>query len=326
MGPVVPQPDAQPQTRRLSFHGDGGTLLGIMIVNLLLSVITLGIYQFWGKTRMRAYTHSQLDFDGDRFAYHGTGKELLIGWLKALVLIGVVYGPVVVFQIRNPGPGPVIVSGLVVSLFVIVLTPIIMVGSRRYRMSRASWRGIRFSFRGRARDFLRIFIRGWLLTVVTLGLYSPFFYNEMWRYLVTGSYFGSERFEFDGEGRDMFGRYLLALILTVPTLGLYWFWYWAARQRYYWSHISFRGARFQSAVQGGPLFRFTLGNMLLVIFTLGLAVPWVIVRNFRFICRYVTLEGPVDLSVVRQETVPVSATGEEVADFLGLDVLGLVPN
>ena len=30
---------------------------------------------------------SQSDFDGDRFAYHGTGKELLIGWLKAIVFI-----------------------------------------------------------------------------------------------------------------------------------------------------------------------------------------------------------------------------------------------
>jgi uncharacterized membrane protein YjgN (DUF898 family) len=326
MGIIHPQPEAQSESRRLSFHGDGGTLLGLMIVNLLLTVVTLGVYYFWGKTRVRGYTHSQLEFDGDRFAYHGTGKELFIGWLKAAVLFAVVSGGVAAIRMLSPGVVTEILTWLGLYLFFLLLTPIAMVGSRRYRTSRASWRGIRFSYRGRAREFMRIFIPGSLLTAVTLGLYYPFFYNNMWRYMVTRTYFGSEAFQFDGEGRDLFGQHLLAMILTIPTLGIYWIWFMAARQRYYWSHISLRGARFRSIVRGGPLFRLSLGNFLLAVFTLGLAVPWVIVRNIRFICHNVTLEGPLDLSDVRQEAVPVSATGEEVADFLGLDLAGLVPS
>src|SRR2546426_1122654 len=73
----------------------------------------------------------------------------------------------------------------------LVLVPIGMVGARRYRLSRVSWRGIRFSFRGRAREFVRVFIPGVLLSTMTLGLYYPFFQNNMRRYLVNHSFFGT---------------------------------------------------------------------------------------------------------------------------------------
>ncbi|MEE8224479.1 MAG: DUF898 family protein, partial [candidate division NC10 bacterium] len=53
----------------LFFHGTGGSLFGIHIVNMFLTVITLGIYYFWGKTKVRNYLWSQTDFAGDRFAY-----------------------------------------------------------------------------------------------------------------------------------------------------------------------------------------------------------------------------------------------------------------
>ena len=72
--------------RRPSFHGSGGTLLGIHVVNVLLILVTLGVYYFWAKTRVRRYLFSQTQFEADRFAYHGTAKELLLGFLKAFVV------------------------------------------------------------------------------------------------------------------------------------------------------------------------------------------------------------------------------------------------
>src|SRR5215475_8491860 len=113
------------------FHGSGGTLFGIHVVNALLILVTLGIYYFWAKTRVRRYLASQAEMELDRFAYHGTAKELLLGTLKAVV------------------------------------------GARRYRLSRTSWRGIRFSFRGQVWDLVKIFIIGSFLTGLTLGLYYP---------------------------------------------------------------------------------------------------------------------------------------------------------
>ncbi len=316
---------AQP-VRQPSFHGNGGTLFGIQLVNLLLTVVTLGIYYFWGKTKVRGYVHSQTEFDGDRFAYHGTGKELLIGWLKTMGIFVVLFVGIAVLQYLVPQRLTVIIiRALVTYAVVLVLVPLAIVGSRKYRLSRTSWRGVRFSFRGQAREFLKLFVGGSLLSAVTLGFYTPFFNNNMWQYLVSHSYFGSQRFEFDGKGRDLFGRFVKALLLTIVTLGLSWIWYAAARQRYYWAHTSFGGARFRSTVAGGPLFRLTLGNAVLLIFTLGLAASWVRTRNIGFICSNLALDGQVDLETIRQEAQMAPATGDEMADFLGLDYPGLVP-
>ena len=40
-------------------------------------------------------------------------------------------------------------ADLAVAVLAYAFFPIAMVGARRYRLSRTSWRGIRFSFRGR---------------------------------------------------------------------------------------------------------------------------------------------------------------------------------
>src|SRR5438093_11866455 len=73
---------------RLSFHGSGGELFGIYILNLLKTILTLGVYYFWAKVKTRQYLWGQTDFGGDRFGFHGTGKELLLGYLKAVVVFG----------------------------------------------------------------------------------------------------------------------------------------------------------------------------------------------------------------------------------------------
>ena len=62
------------------------------MVNLLLTIVTLGIYRFWAKTRIRRYLWSQTEFLGDRFEYTGTGKELLIGFLIVFAFLIVMPG------------------------------------------------------------------------------------------------------------------------------------------------------------------------------------------------------------------------------------------
>ncbi len=76
------------ESRTLAFYGRGGELFGVSIVNLCLTLVTLGIYRFWARVRVLRYLWSQTAFAGDRFAYHGTGKELLKGWLKAALIFG----------------------------------------------------------------------------------------------------------------------------------------------------------------------------------------------------------------------------------------------
>src|SRR5262249_52995178 len=125
-GRAAPGPDrpASSAFRRPSFHGSGGTLFGIHVINALLTIITLGIYYFWAKTRVRRYLTSQTEIEGDRFAYHGTPRELLFGALKALLVFGL---PILVLNLVRDVldmPSPVkIVTGFVSDGIIFVFYP-----------------------------------------------------------------------------------------------------------------------------------------------------------------------------------------------------------
>ncbi len=306
------------QVRQLFFHGTGGSLFGIQMVNAFLTIITLGIYHFWGKVKVRNYLMSQTEFEGDRFAYHGTGKELLIGFLKAAVVFGSFYLLLNAIPYLSGTVAKVAAFVLAYSLLLMFI-PVAMVGSRRYRLSRISWRGVRFSFRGEVVDFIKIFLKGTLLTVITLGFYTPIFDVSRYAFMASNSYFGNQKFAFDGQGGDLLGSYVLAALLTLPTLGLYWFWFAAKKQRYLWDHTSLGTARFHSTVTGGALLLLSLGNLFLLIFTLGLGWPWVMTRSVRFAFTYLTLEGPLDLDIIQQEAQAASPTGEGLDSILDLD-------
>jgi len=204
-GVSLPQADAV-ELRRLSFHGSGGSLFRIHIVNVFLTIVTLGVYYFWGKVKVRRYLLHETEFEGDRFAYHGTGKELLIGFLKA---VGV---PI---MLLNSAPTLLgwrmeyqILAIVLIYAITIVFIPVAVVVTRRYRLSRTSWRGIRFSFRGRMVEFIKLFVLGTLLTTITLGLYYPIFATRRYGFLTSYSYFGTQNAEFNGRGRDLFRSYL----------------------------------------------------------------------------------------------------------------------
>jgi uncharacterized membrane protein YjgN (DUF898 family) len=308
----------------MAFHGTGGELFGIYIVNLCLTLVTLGIYRFWARTRVLRYLWSQTTFAGDPFAYHGTGKELWKGWLKAGLIFGLPF-----YALTNTGavfegnlPLQIGTAMLAYSL-TMVFIPVAMVSTRRYRLSRTSWHGIRFSFRGRVTDFIKLYLGGMLLSVLTLGLYTPIFATRRQAFLVSHAYVGNQAWQFDGRGQDLFACFVRAILLFPVTLGCSWFWYIAARRRYFWNHTVLAAARFQCTVTGGPLLCLTLGNLLLLLCTLGFAWPWVTVRNVRFILRYLTFAGPLDLASIRQEVQPASATGEGLMSFLDFLDTGL---
>jgi uncharacterized membrane protein YjgN (DUF898 family) len=202
---------------------------------------------------------------------------------------------------------------------VMVFVPLAMVGARRYRLSRTSWRGIRFSFRGEAWGFIKIFGLGSILSTITLGLYFPIFDAKRYDFMISHSYFGSQKFSFDGRGKDLFWSFFFTILLTLPTLGLYWFWYGAKRQRYYWGHTYSGAACFHSTVTGRALMNLHITNFLIGIVTLGMGWPWILTRKIRFACKYLTVEGLMDLSEIHQAAKQATATGEALSGFLDAD-------
>jgi uncharacterized membrane protein YjgN (DUF898 family) len=313
LGPVNPTSRA---FRRPSFRGSGGTLFGIHVVNVLLTLVTVGIYYFWAKTRVRRYLAGQTEIEGDRFAYHGTPRELLLGMLKALLVFGL---PILVLDlIRDVLDVPShvkLIAGFLSAAMIFLFYPVAIVGSRRYRLSRISWRGIHFSFQGRMLELIMMVLHGGILTGLTLGLYYPVFAVRRQAFLVSNSYFGGERFAFTGRGRDLFWPFAIAVLLTIPTLGLCWIWYVARKRRYFWDHTRFGDARFSCSITSGALLRLWVVNAILLLCTLGLAWPWVRTRSINFSYRNLALLGPLDLDRIEQQALRASTVGEGLAGF-----------
>lgn len=209
------------------FHGTGGTLFGIHLVNTLLTLVTLGFYYYWAKVRVRTFLFSQTEFAGDRFSYHGSARELLNGTMKAFLIFGIPY-----YALEHAGHileaniavkiSLQIAAWLLLALFI----PVAITGARRYRLSRTAWRGIRFSFQGKTMDFIKLWLSGYFLTGATLGLYYPYFSTKKHAFLTAHSYFGSEPFKFSGDGAALFRPFLIVhlsavTVAVIAGLGLY---------------------------------------------------------------------------------------------------------
>jgi uncharacterized membrane protein YjgN (DUF898 family) len=288
----------------------------MQLVNLLWTIVTIGIYRFWAKTKVRHYLWSQCEFEGDRFAYHGTGKELCAGWARAFVVFGLpMVGLQLLPDVLDVGALAQVAVALLIPALSAVFIPIAMVGARRYRLSRTSWRGIAFSFRGRALDFLKLLFKGSCLTGLSLGLYYPLFDSQRHAFLLSHSFFGQRAFTFDGKGRDLFKSYLLMLLLFPCTFGIAWFWYLGKKQRYYWSHTSFATVRFRYTATWPQLLALKLVNGLLLVSTFGLAWPWVTARSITFTFHHLMCEGAIDLDAIQQQAQTATATGEGIASF-----------
>lgn len=311
-------------TTRLRYEGTGGSLLGLLVGNAILTMLTLGIYSFWARTKVREFHYGHTDLGGDRFAYHGTGNELLRGYFKAIgivMLFAVALG--IASAVTGGEKAPVSVQFVILATFYVslfILAVFAVNGARRYRLSRSSWRGIRFSFHGNAEEFAKILLRGAALSALTFGFYSPHFQNQRRAFLVNNSRYGTAPFYYDAGADPLFKEWFKAFLLTIPTLGIIWVWYTAFQHRYFWSNTGIAGAHFESNVTGGDILALRVTNVLLAIVTLGIAAPWIIARTQAFWASRLAFVGAVDFATIHQRAQASSATGEGLADSMDVDV------
>lgn len=316
----VPELSEEHNPLRLRFHGNGSSLFGIFVINVLFTLLTLGVYYFWGKAKIRRYMHSQTELHNSRFSNHTTGGELCVGWIKAIIIIVTI---VLISEIPSflweDMTHEWITTLAFYGLLLFVFLPLAIVGSLRFRLSRTSYQGIRFSFRGNSKTFFKIYYIGLLKTIFTLGLYYPYFETEIRQFLTNGVRFGTGHFEFAGTGRALFWHFVLNLLLTPFTLGLCWYWYTALKTRYYWSCTTFEGISFHSTVVSSRLLFLKVGNFILLVISLGLAWPWVAVRNNRFLCDHLVLSDQPDFSSIAQDFSDAGSTGEGLSDYLDFE-------
>lgn len=307
---------------QISFLGKGGELFTIWIVNFLLQVVTLGLYYPWAKAKTMKYLWSTTEFEGSRFEFLDTGKEMFIGFIKALSLIIVIYLAYFFLVWQEMA----VLATLVLLAGIVAILPLAIHGSYRYRMSRTSWRGIRFGYRGDRNELMKLIFKGVFFTIISFGIYSSWFIISIRNYVLSNIKFGNAKFRYEANATEYFFMNLGGRFFTIITLGVYFFWWQKNLYDYYINNLYIEtenGERiiFSSKVTPYKVFTMYAINILLVLFTLGLGTPWAIINTMNFVFSNMELEGNIDIeNIIQTEQNHTDATGEDMADFFDFDL------
>lgn len=309
----------------LTFKGNGTDLLGIMLLNWLLTTVTLGIYYPWARVNRLKFFWENTELNGSPFVFHGTGKELFKGFIKVLIFFVLFYAGLIYSQMTANLPVYFAVMGVFV-ICLMFIVPLAIHGALRYRLSRTSWRGIHMGYRGNRSHLITDFIMGYVLVIITFGLYNAWFINKLRTYIIGNIRFGNIRFGYDGEGFDLFLINLKGTLLSFLTFGIYYFWYQREWMNYYVDHSYMeqqdKQYKLQGNFTGSGYLVLMLTNLLLIIFTLGLATPWAIVRTTHFMINHIQLPAEIDFDHIAQtEDEYKDAAGDDMIDFLDLGIV-----
>lgn len=211
-------PDTNPQNS-FGFYAARGAYFKMLLKFMLLQIITLGIYRFWAKTHVRRYLWSSTEFLGDRFEYLGTAKELFIGFLIAvafLVPLGVV-NHFAELMLGADSTGFAIYSLMYFGVLMFLINFAVF-RLWRYRLTRTSWRGIRFGMQQGALKYSIRAIFWMVLTVITIGLAYPWMRANLTRYKINQISFGQASFFNKFSGSKLFKFYILLWISIVSFI------------------------------------------------------------------------------------------------------------
>lgn len=350
-----PSVSASPRIEPFQFTGTGAEYFRIWIVNLLLTVLTLGIYSAWAKVRRMRYFYGSTRLAGSAFGYHGKPLQILKGRLLAVGVVAVLLILTTIWPLTN----------LLFGIIILLGTPWIIVRARMFQMRMSSYRNIRFNFDDNYSEAVRVFIGIALLIAPTLGLIYPYWTYRRYQFAITNTRFGTTPFGFTAKPGEYYTIYFVALLFWIPVLwGFYLVLasipgvdesgaaippdpgkiaglipvlllsivipYFLAIAYLHKSlgNVSFGNTlvgphRLLSNLQMWPLVRIYAVNTLLIALTLGLFLPWAQVRLARYRLESLSLEvhGGLDAFVADQQS-QVAAAGEELGDFLDID-LGL---
>ena len=201
------------------FHGSWQEFARIAFPNLLLTIVTLGIYRFWATTRERDYLWSKTEFIDERLEWTGRGIELFIGFLMAFLLIGI---PFIVIQLVSQGlifRGEVVIAGVVtLAMFLLLfyLTGVAYFRALRYRLSRTYWRGIRGGSDDPGLQYGLSYMWKTVIGWVPIFLLVPWAMISLWNDRWNAMSFGPHRFSATAEWKPLMKRYLLFYL--VPFL------------------------------------------------------------------------------------------------------------
>jgi uncharacterized membrane protein YjgN (DUF898 family) len=306
----------------LAFHGRGSEYFKILLVNTILTILTLGLYYPWAKERKLKYLYSKNTFEETPFVFSGTGKEMFKGFIRAFALLILLYAAFFYLYLN----GAVVSALLLLYGSLLALVPVALHGAYRYRMAKTTWKGIRFGYTGDRGQLVGLFVKGLLLTLLTFGIYSAWFAVNLRRYMISNIKVGNARFVYNAEGGDYFWLNVKGYILTVLTLGIYLFWWQKDQFEFFVNNTRLEqeddAVFFHSKATGGDFAALMIPNFLIVLFTLGIGYAWTVTRTMNFVMNNIEASGYYSFeSLVQSQHDYSDATAEDVADMLDIGMI-----
>ena len=335
----------------VEFTASAGEYFRIWIVNLALSILTLGIYSAWAKVRKRRYFYSHTRIDGEGFEYRANPVAILKGRLIAFALF-VAFAAVGQFA---PLYQPLLWIPLA------IVAPWLVVRSLAFNAYNSAYRNIRLRFHGTYKTCLRLLVGYGLLMLVTLFIAFPYLKRRMLQFAAENHAYGTTRFELadgfrkpfinayfaawglgllgmfglgaavfglsflaggSGEAKDAGAFFGITFVLLFYGIGFLLFAYIRARTtNAVFNNLRIGPLRFECLLKARRLIWIYVSNVIAILLSFGLATPWAVVRTMRYRASRMTAiaAGPLD-SFVQSESQLLSATGEEVGEMFDIDI------
>jgi uncharacterized membrane protein YjgN (DUF898 family) len=337
------------------FTGTAGEYFRIWIINVVLTILTLGIYSAWAKVRKKRYFYGNTLLLGDHFEYLANPVAILRG---RLLVLGIIL--MFTFGISIFPPLLLLILPLSVLLF-----PWIVMKAFAFKTRYSSYRNIRFNFAGTYSESFGIFFGlGILSYIFTLGLAYPYFVYRRNEFIFDNSSYGTSKFTLNAPAKKFYGIYiktaLLGLLLSIIALSflfplmlpffgdhtpeefetasspvsdyfntfysgivsLFIFVYIrTSTLNLVWSNTTIARSRFRSTLELKRMFWIYVSNILAILFSFGLLAPWASIRMTRYRLNNVALIAVDDFDTfVAGEQNRVSSAGEEISEFFDFDI------
>lgn len=340
--------------RRGEFRGSAGEYFGIWIVNILLTIITVGIYSAWAKVRRNRYFYGNSFVDGHSFDYHAKGLQIFIG--RAIV-----FGYIIAYNVLlTVSP----IAGGILALLMLVLLPWIVMRSLRFNARVTSYRNIRFDFVGKTGGAFFAIIVGGLVSFFSLGILAPFASRWLYRYIFNNLRYGDRTFETDPKIGALYRVWLPAFLLMIvgaavgAVVGIFGYYgaegledataepemrlilaiygalipaflLWGIAAIFYRigvRNVVMNATRFDtrhslfSDLGRLRYFWIVVSNLVVSVVTFGLMRPWAAVREHRYVIEHsgIVVDGELD-DVISSMQASGSAVTAEYLDLEGFD-------
>lgn len=201
--------------------GGQGRLFNLIFASSMLTLVTLGVYSFWMRTRVRRWLWSSVKVDGAPFEYTGRAPEKLMGFVFAAVIVAAWLGLVMMVLIwislnlvQDPTPGAIAAVLLVAPIYYWA-----RYRGMRYLLNHTRWRGLSFWMVPGAWGYAWRAMLLDALVIVSLGLLIPFKVRALWRYRVERARWGDKRFGFDAPLGALYRTFLpMAVTLAINAV------------------------------------------------------------------------------------------------------------